>query len=243
MARHPWVLGSAFFFFEGIEKMTEASPEPLTINYYTDILCVWAWIAKRRIDELEAEWGAQIRLTHHCVNVFGDTEEKMTRQWAARGGFDGFADHVQASASSYETAPVHPDLWRKVRPSTSATAHLVLKAAEITRSDTAAINLATAIRQAFFIDARDISQLPILMEIAAGEDLDPAELNEALVSGRAMAALLSDYSASDAQGIKGSPSWVMNQGRQILYGNLGYRILHANVEELLRHPEQEASWC
>ena len=58
-----------------------------------------------------------------------------------------------------------------------------------------------------------------------------------------MAALLSDYGASDAQGIKGSPSWVMNQGRQVLYGNLGYRILHANVEELLSHPEQEASWC
>jgi hypothetical protein len=35
----------------------------------------------------------------------------------------------------------------------------------------------------------------------------------------------------------------MNGGRQILYGNVGYRILNANVEELLKHPEQEASWC
>lgn len=223
--------------------MSDASSELLTIDYYTDILCVWAWIAQRRIDELENRWGEQIRLAHHCVNVFGDTGEKMARQWAERGGFEGFAEHVQSSAAAYESAPVHTDLWRKVRPTTSATAHLLLKAAEITRSDAASISLAAAIRHAFFVDARDICQLPVLMEIAAAEDLDPDELNDALISGRAMAALLSDYSLCDAQGIKGSPSWVMNQGRQILYGNLGYRILHANVEELLRHPEQEASWC
>jgi hypothetical protein len=53
----------------------------------------------------------------------------MARQWADRGGFEGFADHVQAAASTYETAPVQ-DLWRKIRPTTSATAHLMLKAAE-----------------------------------------------------------------------------------------------------------------
>lgn len=221
--------------------MTE--PTTLTIDYYTDMLCVWAWIAQRRIEELETQWGEQVQLAHHCVNVFGDTAEKMDRQWGDRGGYEGFADHVHSSAAAYETAPVHADLWRKVRPTTSATAHLLLKAAELTNSAAASVSLAGAVRQAFFLEARDISQLQVLMEIAAAEDLDPGALNDALISGQAMAALLSDYSKSDAQGIKGSPSWVMNQGRQVLYGNVGYRILHANVEELLRHPEQEASWC
>ena len=28
-----------------------------------------------------------------------------------------------------------------------------------------------------------------------------------------------------------------------LYGNVGYRILDANIEELARHPGLEASWC
>ena len=223
--------------------MSEPTLKALTIDYYTDVLCVWAWIAQPRIQELDSQWGEQIHLAHHCVNVFGDTAEKMARQWGDRGGFDGFAEHVQASAAAYETAPVHPDLWRKVRPTTSATAHLILKAAAVTSSSAATARLASAIRHGFFVEARDISQLPVLMEIAAAEDLDPEALDDALVSGRAMAALLSDYGRSDAQGIKGSPSWVMNEGRQILYGNLGYRILHANVEELLHHPEQEASWC
>ena len=74
--------------------MSDATSETVTIDYYTDILCVWAWIAQRRIDELNAQWGGRIQLAHHCVNVFGDTAEKMSIQWADRGGFDGFADHV-----------------------------------------------------------------------------------------------------------------------------------------------------
>lgn len=223
--------------------MSDQNASPLVIDYYTDILCVWAWIAQRRIEALEHDYGGRIQLVHHCVNVFGDTAEKMGRQWADRGGFDGFADHVATSAAGYETAPVHPDLWRGVRPTTSATAHLILKAADITSGPVIAVQLANSIRQAFFLHARDISKLDTLMEIGSEAGLNPSDLQDVVGSGQAMAALLSDYNRADVQGIKGSPSWLMNDGRQIFYGNLGYRILHANVDELLHHPEQEASWC
>ncbi|MEZ5483114.1 MAG: hypothetical protein R3E73_13460 [Porticoccaceae bacterium] len=32
----------------------------------------------------------------------------------------------------------------------------------------------------------------------------------------------------------GSPSYVINGGRQTLYGNVGYRVLRANIDELLK---------
>jgi len=33
-------------------------------------------------------------------------------------------------------------------------------------------------------------------------------------------------------------------GHQLLYGNVGYRLIEANVRELLHNPEAgEASWC
>jgi len=47
---------------------------PLQVDYYTDVLCVWAWIAQRRVDELEKEQGENICIRHHCINVFGDTQ-------------------------------------------------------------------------------------------------------------------------------------------------------------------------
>ncbi len=65
----------------------------------------------------------------------------------------------------------------------------------------------------------------------------------AIESGQAYAALMADYEQAQELRIKGSPSWVLNSGRQILYGNIGYRVLNANIEELAKSPVQEASWC
>jgi hypothetical protein len=44
--------------------------------------------------------------------------------------------------------------------------------------------------------------------------------------------------------IQGSPSFVLNDGRQILYGNVGFKIIEANIREILRQPTaDQASWC
>ena len=44
--------------------------------------------------------------------------------------------------------------------------------------------------------------------------------------------------------IEGSPSFVLNGGRQKLYGDVGFRIIEANIEELLQVPGgDQASWC
>jgi len=36
---------------------------------------------------------------------------------------------------------------------------------------------------------------------------------------------------------------LLNEGRQKLYGNVGYRIIEANVQEILHQPGNQASWC
>ena len=76
----------------------------------------------------------------------------------------------------------------------------------------------------------------------AGVDL--ARIEPLIHSGRAFAALASDYESASTMNIQGSPSFVLNEGRQKLYGNVGYRILEANIQELLRtQPADQASWC
>jgi protein-disulfide isomerase len=52
-----------------------------------------------------------------------------------------------------------------------------------------------------------------------------------------------DYQEAKKLSLKGSPSYIIDNGRQTLYGNVGYRVLLANVEELLNNPQEEASWC
>ncbi|MCU8085506.1 hypothetical protein [Shewanella sp. SM23] len=38
---------------------------------------------------------------------------------------------------------------------------------------------------------------------------------------------------SAQQNLQGSPSYIIDEGRQIFYGNVGYRVLLANIEALL----------
>jgi hypothetical protein len=43
--------------------------------------------------------------------------------------------------------------------------------------------------------------------------------------------------------IEGRPSFVLNEGRQKLYGNVGLRIIEENIQELLRVADgDQASW-
>lgn len=217
--------------------------EALKIEYYTDLLCVWAWIAERRNAELGEEWGSRVALEHHYLDLFSDTAKRIGQGWMNRGGFQAFGAHVREAAEPYLEEAVHHDVWKVVRPTTSANAHLVLHATRLTNGADVAQKLAYDFRRAFFTRAIDISQLDVLYELAQEHEVETENIRAAIKSGRAMAGLLGDLRAANEARVAGSPTWIMNGGRQILYGNVGYRVLSANVEELLKRPEHEASWC
>lgn len=215
----------------------------INIDYYSDALCIWAWIAQARLDELHNQWGERVSVRHRYLDVFGDSHGKITKQWGAGDGFEKFGDHVAKSAAGFKHLALHPGLWTMTRPRSSTPSHLLLKAVEVIGGQAAVASMALAIRNAFFSRGQDISGLALLLDLAVGEGFDRAALEGALMDGQAAAALSSDQRSANELGLKGSPTWVLNNGRQILYGNVGYRILHANIEELANHPITAASWC
>lgn len=216
---------------------------PLVIDYYSDVLCVWAWIAQRRLDELNETLGKKIEIRHRYVDVFGDAVNKISNQWQEKGGFEGFSNHVQESAKPYPDAPVNADIWSKIKPTSSANVHLILKAVELEFGAKASIELALKFRQEFFIFAKDISQLPVLFSIIKEAGYNSVKIMNNVDDGSAMSALMADYQQAKTLALKGSPTYIIDNGRQVLYGNVGYRILLANIEEQLKSPSNEASWC
>jgi len=202
------------------------------IKYFSDILCVWAYISQVRIDAIKEKFGDGVRIEHRFCSVFGDTAAKIDTTWKDKGGYAGFNAHLRQSAGKFPHIEVHPDLWLKTRPASSMSAHLFLKAIQLGERDPAARGQRPgtfdqamwAFRRAFFKECRDISRLDVQREIAA--------------------ALAADYQEADKLRIEGSPSLVLNQGRQKLYGNVGFRLIEANVQGLLRTPAgDDASWC
>ena len=219
------------------------SNDRVIIDCFTDVLCVWAWISQPRIDKLKSHFGERIEIRSQYVDVFGDTASKIATQWDQRGGYEGFARHVASAAQPYDMAPVNSRIWTHVRPASSGIAHLFIKAVALAYDIGAADALALKVRHAFFVDALDVSDVAVLEEVASDADLDAANIYEHVRNGNAMAALLGDYRRATSLGVKGSPVLLMNENRQMLHGNVGYRVLQANVEELLRRPATEASWC
>ena len=219
------------------------------ITYFSDMLCIWAYVAQLRVNELKAAFGDQIRIEAKFCSVFGSSARKISTTWRDKGGYEGFNAHLRHVAEQFPEIPVSPELWLTVRPPSSTSPQLFLKAVSL--QETAGEcpagtteNVTWALRQAFFEGARDIGRWEI--QCAAGEaaGLDLAAIEARLHDGRAYAALASDLQDAEAMHVHGSPSFVLNEGRQTLYGNVGYRVLEANVQELLRAPSaDQASWC
>jgi predicted DsbA family dithiol-disulfide isomerase len=221
----------------------------IPIVYFSDVLCVWAYWAQLRIDEINRNFGDKVVIEPRFCSVFGDTARKMDTAWGAKGGHDGFRAHLFEAARGFPEAPLHPGIWASARPASSLGPHLVLKAIQLAAAageiaPEAFDRAVTGMRRAFFAAARDIAVEGVQHDVAAQAGADMTIVARYLADGRAHAALASDYKDADTMGVAGSPTFILNNGRQKLFGNVGYRIIEANIEELLAAPRpDQASWC
>jgi len=224
------------------------------VTYFSDVLCIWAYVSQVRVDEVKKQFGDAVRIEHRFCSVFGNTARKITSNWNYRGGYGGFNSHLRQVADRFPHIDVHPEVWLKTRPATSVSAHLFMKAVQQwdrdsrmaqTQSKGSIYNqVLWALRCAFFRDCRDIARWDVQCEIADTFGVDIIAIEQSIHSGIAFAALAADYQDADKMRIEGSPSFVLNEGRQKLYGNIGFRLIEANIQELLRAPRaDEASWC
>lgn len=231
---------------------SETQAPPVQVEYFSDILCVWAYVGQMRADKLAETFGGEVAIEPHFCSVFADARTKIETQWRDRGGYEGFGAHAREVAAKFPHVEIHPQLWRDARPRTSASAHLFVKAVELIEAgapraaypDRLSTRAAWALRRAFFAEARDISDWSVHADIAEGLGLDYAAVDARIRSSEAVALLIADYDLAARRGVAGSPAFVMNEGRQKLIGNVGYRLIEANVQELRRTPAMgEASWC
>ncbi len=231
--------------------------DKIQVSYFSDTLCVWAYVAQIRLDELESQFGSDIEITQHFIPIFGSTAHRIGVGWEDRGGFPGYSEHVREICSEFPHIDLSPDAWTRTIPTSSAVSHHLIKAVQLAEGDgeigseagaaagdrCASEELTWRVRRAFFRDGQNISDMDCLWALAEEMALPMGAVEQKLKRGEAMAALCRDVELRDEYRVEGSPTYVLNQGRQKLYGNLGYRIIEANVQEILSRPERQASWC
>jgi predicted DsbA family dithiol-disulfide isomerase len=220
----------------------------ITIDYFTDILCVWAFIEQARIDELEEEFNDNILLNPRYFPVFGHVDKKISTQWQEKGGIEGYAAHVQSVANNFDHIQLHPKVWLINTPTSSLPAHLLLSAIKLLEIEkhcsTGTTNkISWAIREAFFIKGEDISNTETLLNILQRNNINTTLIQSYINSGKAYATLSEDMKMAMEMNVKASPTLIFNEDRQRLTGNVGYKIIQANIRELLNSPNKQHSWC
>lgn len=222
--------------------------EKIRITYFSDILCIWAYIAQARVDELVSEYDTKVELDYRLFSVFGHAKSKIERQWREHGGLPAYNQHVIKIAAEFEHIEVSSNIWLQSIPYSSLPSHLCLCAIRLAESAGKVpygsfVKAAWRLRCAFFKDAQDISQRSVLRELLVQYRL-PLEIVDSYIdSGEAFLALSEDMQLANEMTVRSSPTLIFNEDRQRLAGNVGYRIIEANIRELIDRPERQHSWC
>jgi predicted DsbA family dithiol-disulfide isomerase len=230
--------------------------EPLIVDYYTDVLCVWAYIAQIKVDQIKQEFGPRVAIRYHYLPLFGNNAVRIGSGWKDQGGFAGYGAHVCKIAEPCTYVTVHPEVWSRQAPATSLPAHLYIKAIEVLESSGGidpqprpdyqgripSQEFAWRVRQAFFRDLREVDRLHVLREIAEEQGLPAGQIALEIGAGQVFAALAQDMEDKERLRLEGSPTFVLNDGRQKLYGNLGGDVIIANIRALLERDPGQPIW-
>ena len=82
---------------------------PAKLVHFSDVLCVWAYIAQVRMNELATEFGAQVSVEYRFTSVFGAARDKLAKRWKDSGGIAAYSAHVREVAAGFDHVAVHPD--------------------------------------------------------------------------------------------------------------------------------------
>lgn len=229
--------------------------DKLEIEYFSDVLCVWAYIAQRRLDEVKEKFHDKVQIKYHFLPIFGNTHEKFVKGWEKRGGIQGYAEHVHKVACDFEHVKIHPDVWLKDIPKSSASIHHFLKAVELLNEENKLPQINAEFhrclyeeiifqcRERFFKHAINMATWDNQETLLKDYNINVKDIVDLMQSGAAFAELCHEMKMAETYQISGSPTYVLNQGRQKLYGNVGYKVIEANILELLNQPIDAASWC
>jgi predicted DsbA family dithiol-disulfide isomerase len=222
--------------------------EPIHVMCFTDVLCIFCYAADIRFERLKKEFSDQVRLTYHFMPVYGDVRRRLDKSGKSDAEYGAMARDI---GDRFEHVEVHHDIFRKEIPSSSSSAHLYLSAIKLLEeSGTIARDGQSAfervmwqVREAFFRDLVDVSRRDRLDAIAEQEGIPLDEISKIIDSGQAFAELSHDMDLQREYKVSVTPTLVFNEGRQQLNGNVGYRVIEANIRELINKPAGEMSWC
>ena len=231
-----------------IECTYEIGVRQIEFEYWSDPLCIWAYVAQTKLRAVLDKHGERLAPRYRIVPVFGSVPQRFASgSWAAKGPA-GRAETTRRIAGEHGHDDVDGSCWLEDCPASSWSAGLPL-AAVFRMVDDGVTSLECAeafqwrMRRRFFVHNENVARRDVQMTVAEETGVPRAELERRLDDGTAMSALWEDHARRETLGLRGSPTFVFDGGRAMLYGNFSEAVLNATVEELVRGLVAGGSQC
>lgn len=233
-------------------SVSDMSNDPVTprieFSYWSDPLCIWALVAQTKLDRLLVDLGTHLVVDYRIVPVFGSVHWRFTEGPWAKEGLDGRVTATRRIAEGGGRRDVTGECWRKAAPASSWAPATAIKAvfAMEARAEVAAGSGARyqrALRERFFVNEENIARRGVQLSVAEADGVPRAPIERQLDDGSALAAVWEDHNEKERLRIQGSPTYVFDGGRAMLYGNFDYGMLKSTVEELVRGSHPGSSAC
>ena len=185
----------------------------LTIEIYSDVVCPWCYIGKRRLeralDQLNGAARARITWRPYQLNptIPEDGMDRTTYLAAKFGSLDAFRqmeEHV-LSAGAAERIPFA--LEKVARTPNTFLAHRLMWYAEQQGCQDAVVE---SLFRGYFTEGADIGSVPVLGQLAGRAGLDAAVVESFLHSEEGATEVKAEETVGHRLGIRGVPYFVIN---------------------------------
>jgi predicted DsbA family dithiol-disulfide isomerase len=185
----------------------------VTIEVYSDIVCPWCYVGKRRLERALAQLngGAQARITWRPFQLNptmpSDGMDRTTYLKAKFGSLENFGRmEEQLLAAGVEERI--PFAFEKIQrtPNTFVAHRLVWYAAQQGKQDA----MVEALFRGYFLEGKNIGDVKTLTHVAAEAGLDRTETAEFLESEKGVVEVKAEEAVGRRLSIRGVPYFVFN---------------------------------
>ena len=183
----------------------------MRIDIYSDIVCPWCYVGKRRLERALTTVGSDIHVIWRPFQLNptmpSDGMDRTTYLKAKFGSLEVFG-RMEEQLLAAGTDEQIPFAFEKIQltPNTFAAHRLVWHAAQQGKQDGVVENLF----RAYFLEGNNIGDLKILTHVAAEAGLDRTETESFLASDKGAAEVKGEEAVGRRLGIRGVPYCILN---------------------------------
>jgi len=210
------------------EPQASNGEPPLTIEVFVDVVCPWCLLGHARLERVLATLDRPVAVRYRPFLLDPETPpegtdipEMLNRKYGP--GFRRIWERLEAEARK---AGIDLDLSKQARSFPTERAHTLIRHAAGKGTQRA---LVRDLLHANFIDARNVSDPAVLVDVARPHGFSPEEVTRLTADPDELAATLEEAQQAVAMGVHGVPLFVFG-GRVALSGAQPEETLRAAIE-------------